>query len=52
MERVINIMVGDLQRIKEYPAKGFQVYQEIPEQVWYAYEMLVQSGFNKHLIKE
>ena len=41
MERVINIMVGDLQRIKEYPAKGFQVYQEIPEDVWEAFEKLV-----------
>lgn len=52
LERVINIMVGDLQRIKEYPAKGFQVYQEIPGEVWYAYEKLVDLGFNKHLIKE
>ncbi|MGC4103830.1 YdcF family protein [Ferruginibacter sp.] len=52
MERVINIMVGDLQRIKEYPAKGFQVYQEIPGEVWEAFERLVQLGFNKHLMKE
>ncbi|MBS1609292.1 MAG: YdcF family protein [Bacteroidetes bacterium] len=52
LERVINIMVGDLQRIKIYPAKGFQVYQAIPDQVWEAYERLVQSGFDKHLIKE
>lgn len=52
LERVINIMVGDLQRIKEYPAKGFQVYQEIPAQVWNAFEKLVEVGFNKHLIKE
>ena len=50
-ERVVNIMVGDLQRIREYPAKGFQVYQEIPDEVWNAYEKLVEAGFNKHLIK-
>lgn len=50
-ERVVNIMVGDLQRIREYPAKGFQVYQEIPDEVWKAYEKLVEAGFNKHLIK-
>jgi len=49
MERVINIMVGDLQRIKIYPAKGFQVPQEIPPAVWQAYEQLVAMGFNKHL---
>ncbi len=52
MERVINIMVGDLQRIKMYPAKGFQVYQEIPEEVWAAFEELVALGFDKHLMKE
>ena len=50
LERVINIMVGDLQRIKFYPEKGFQVYQEIPEDIWSAFEQLVASGFNKHLM--
>jgi uncharacterized SAM-binding protein YcdF (DUF218 family) len=52
LERVINIMVGDLQRIKFYPEKGFQVAQEIPADVWQAYEQLVASGFNKHLMRE
>ena len=37
---VINIMVGDLQRIRDYPAKGFQIAQEIPDDVWQAYEKL------------
>ncbi len=52
LERVINIMVGDLQRIKMYPAKGFQIHQEIPENVWHAYERLVELGYDKHLMKE
>jgi len=52
MERVINIMIGDLQRIKLYPEKGFQVYQEIPDKVWAAYEQLVAMGYDKHLVKE
>ena len=51
MEKVINIMVGDLQRIKIYPDKGFQIYQEIPSEVWNAFEKLVAFGFDKHLIK-
>lgn len=51
MERVINIMAGDLQRIKLYPEKGFQVYQEIPAEVWDAFEKLVALGFDKHLMK-
>lgn len=49
LEQVINIMIGDLQRIKVYPEKGFQTYQEIPPDVWQAYERLVALGFNKQL---
>ena len=49
-EKVINIMVGDLQRIREYPAKGFQIPQPIPTEVWQAFEQLVDLGFTKHLI--
>jgi uncharacterized SAM-binding protein YcdF (DUF218 family) len=51
MERVINIMAGDLQRIRLYPEKGFQVYQKIPAEVWDAFEKLVALGFDKHLMK-
>lgn len=50
LEHVINIMVGDLQRIKVYPEKGFQTYQQIPEDVWEAYKKLVALGFNKQLL--
>ena len=52
LERVIHIMAGDLQRIKFYPEKGFQVYQEIPDDVWEAFEELVAAGYDKHLMKE
>ena len=34
-------MVGDLQRIKEYPSKGFQIPQDIPDEVWKAWEILI-----------
>ena len=44
-------MMGDLQRIKEYPAKGFQIEQEIPEDVWESYERLTHSGFDTHIMK-
>jgi len=49
LERVIHIMVGDLQRIRIYPGKGFQTFQEIPAEVWQAYEQLVGLGFTAHL---
>ena len=46
---VISLMVGDLKRIKEYSAKGFQIPQEIPDEVWNAYLKLVELGYTKHL---
>lgn len=52
LEKVINIMVGDLQRIKVYPQKGFQIPMDIPDEVWEAYEQLVKMGFDKHLVKD
>lgn len=51
-EEVIHIMLGDLQRIKLYPDKGFQIYQEIPAPVWEAYEKLKQKGYTSHLVAE
>jgi uncharacterized SAM-binding protein YcdF (DUF218 family) len=47
---MINIMVGDLQRIREYPAKGFQITQDMPDEVWAAAQKLINLGYNKHLI--
>ncbi len=50
IEEVINIIVGDLQRIKIYSDNGFQIPQEIPYEIWQAYEELVTLGYNKHLV--
>src|SRR6266550_3514936 len=47
---VISIIVGDLQRLKLYFEKGYQIHQEIPDEVWAAYEELVRAGYDKHLI--
>ena len=48
---VISIMAGDLQRIRIYPEKGFQIAQEIPDDVWAAFEELVRLGYNRHLVQ-
>lgn len=50
LEKVIHIMLGDLQRIKIYAEKGFQIYQPIPHDIWGAFEKLVKLGYNEHLI--
>jgi uncharacterized SAM-binding protein YcdF (DUF218 family) len=51
-DEVVAIMVGDLQRIRLYPAKGFQIEQEIPADVWSAFEELVQAGYDQHLVND
>ena len=48
---VISIMVGDLQRIRLYPALGFQIPQDIPDDVWEAFERLVAAGFDSRLVR-
>lgn len=48
---VINIMVGDTQRIKVYAEKGFQIPQVIPDDVWESFEELVKRGYSDHIIK-
>lgn len=50
-EGVINSLVGDIQRVKEYPKKGFQIEQEIPKDVLEAYEYLIGRGYTKRLIQ-
>lgn len=49
-ERVINILVGDLQRIQVYGQRGLQAPQAIPEDVGDAFDRLVALGYTRHLI--
>jgi uncharacterized SAM-binding protein YcdF (DUF218 family) len=42
---VIDMMVGDMQRIIEYPARGFAVTQDVPPEVGAGYERLRSAGF-------
>ncbi|KAK6996979.1 Duf218 domain-containing protein [Favolaschia claudopus] len=50
-ELVTSIMVGDLVRVRDYPAKGFQIEQDIPDEVWAAAQRLIAAGcvMDKHL---
>jgi hypothetical protein len=50
-EQLFNEMVGDIDRIIQYPAKGFQEAINIPHHVLEAFEMLKQAGFTKHLLR-
>jgi uncharacterized SAM-binding protein YcdF (DUF218 family) len=44
-KETIDLMVGDLWRIKEYPAKGFQIPQTIPDYVWAAHDFMAGRGY-------
>lgn len=48
---VIDMLVGDLQRIIEYPKLGFAITQRLPDQVTAAYERLANAGFDNRLLK-
>ncbi|MCX5317790.1 YdcF family protein [Streptomyces sp. NBC_00154] len=47
---VIDMLVGDLQRVIEYPKLGFAIEQHVPEDVHAAYESLIRAGFTSRLI--
>jgi uncharacterized SAM-binding protein YcdF (DUF218 family) len=47
---VINILVGDVQRMRVYAERGFQVPQPMPDDVWAAWEELVARGYTGHLV--
>lgn len=49
--KLIDEMVGDVQRLMEYPAAGFQVAVEIPGGVLEAYGRLRATGFDGHCLR-
>ena len=49
-DEVISIMVGDLQRIRVYPARGFQIHQDMPPEVWAAAQELIRAGYDSRLV--
>lgn len=49
---VIDMLVGDLQRVIEYPALGFAVPQDVPAEVEAAYQRLLAAGYDSRLLKK
>lgn len=47
---VIDDLVGDLQRVMEYPRLGFAIAQDVPDDVMAAYDQLVRSGFTSRIV--
>ncbi|MFT4190334.1 MAG: YdcF family protein [Comamonas sp.] len=49
--RTINVIVGDLHRVINYPSRGFMAAVEVPARIRKAGEVLARRGFDKHLLK-
>ncbi|MFF0637721.1 YdcF family protein [Nocardia sp. NPDC004151] len=52
LERVVNMLVGDTQRLWIYPANGWAIEQSIPDAVREAFARLVDAGFDRRLLPE
>jgi hypothetical protein len=50
LDRVINMLVGDTQRITEYARRGFAIEQDMPDNVVEAFRRLVEAGYTSRLI--
>lgn len=48
---VTDQLVGDLQRVIEYPKLGFAIEQDVPEDVHAAYESLIAARFDSRLLR-
>jgi uncharacterized SAM-binding protein YcdF (DUF218 family) len=47
---VIDEMVGDIHRLLEYPARGYQRPLPVPDEVQDAWRALIRLGFDHHLL--
>lgn len=47
---VIDMLVGDLQRIIEYPTLGYAIPQPVPTEVQAAYARLLAAGYDSRLL--
>lgn len=49
-EKVIHILMGDLQRLWIYGKRGWSVPQQTPGEVQHAFDFLKRRGFTRHLL--
>jgi uncharacterized SAM-binding protein YcdF (DUF218 family) len=49
-DRVVNMLVGDTQRIELYAQRGYAIPQPMPDDVREAYQRLVDRGYTARLV--
>ncbi len=47
---VASMMVGDLQRVIEYPKRGFAIPQQVPKNILTAYQRLLDDGYTEYVL--
>ncbi|RCW38534.1 uncharacterized SAM-binding protein YcdF (DUF218 family) [Halopolyspora algeriensis] len=52
VDHVVNMLVGDTQRITAYAQAGFAIEQHVPDVVQTAYARLVEAGYTSRLVAE
>ena len=50
-DQVVNMLVGDTQRVWTYAENGWALEQDVPDKVHAAYDRLVKSGFDRRVLK-
>lgn len=50
LEQEIALMVGDLQRLRRYAERGFQLPVPVPEAIWQAGQRLAADGYDRYVI--
>ncbi len=48
-EKIVDMIAGEVYRLREYPQLGYFKEPQIPDDVWNAYCELVDLGFNKRI---
>ena len=51
LESTIQLMTGDLQRLRVYAEKGFQAPVTVPEEIWETNERLIRDGYDTYIIR-
>jgi len=49
---LLNEMVGDIDRILRYPARGFQIPHPVPQEILDSFDALISAGFSHHLLRD
>lgn len=46
----LNLIVGEIDRLRKFPAKGFSVEVDIPQQITDAVDVLIAEGYSKYQV--